>query len=73
MNHVLLLRKGNFSTLQNSDVPAVWFLENKIVKNWTDVVLHHMLDSKRKKIILPDINYEFREEEPDIVHTKGRI
>lgn len=52
MNHVLFLNKGNYITLKKSDVPIVWFLENQIVKNWADVVLHHVLDSKRKNLTL---------------------
>lgn len=55
-------------------------MESLVVKSWANVVLHHMLDSKRKNITLPYaelntkiltyIGYEFREEEPDLVHTK---
>lgn len=80
MNHVFFPTKGNYGTFQKSYVHAVWFLENQIVKNWTDVVLHHMLDIKRKSITLPYAEliikilsytgYEFGEEEPEFVHTK---
>lgn len=52
MNHVLFLRKSNFCTTQKSNVPAVWFLENKIEKIWVDSIIHHMLDSKNKNTTL---------------------
>lgn len=53
MNRVFFSRKSNYSTIQISNIPEVWFLENLVVKNWADVVLHHMLDRKRKNITLP--------------------
>ena len=52
------------------------------LKNWADVVLYHMLASKRKNLTLPYsklvtkiisyTNYEFKEEEPVFVHTNIR-
>lgn len=47
MNHVFFPRKTNFSTIQKSDIPAVWFLENQVEKNWVDVILHHTLDRNK--------------------------
>lgn len=76
VNHVFFLRKSNYNTIQKSGVHAVWFFENQVVKNWAYVILHHVLDSKRKNITLPYTElivkiltytgYEFGEEEPKL-------
>lgn len=50
---VMFPRKANYSTLSKSDIRVVLFLENRVPKNWADVVLHHIIDRKRKKCILP--------------------
>lgn len=53
MDHVLLPKKSNYNTIQISDIHVVEFLENQVPKDWADVVLHHMLDSKMKNNTLP--------------------
>lgn len=50
---MLFPRKSNYSTIRNSDVPGVWFLENQVEKNWADAILYHMLDRKKKNITPP--------------------
>lgn len=53
MNHVFFPRKINFNTIQKSDVTTICFSKNQVDKLWSDVVLHHMLDSKNKNTTLP--------------------
>lgn len=80
MNHVLFPRKYNFSTIKNLDFHVIWFLKNHVEKNWVDVMLYHMVDSKKKSTTLPYgeliikilvcINFDFEEEELESVHSK---
>lgn len=52
VNHVLLPKKRNASHINISYIPPVWSLENKVEKNLIDDVIHHMMDSKKRNIIL---------------------
>lgn len=44
MSHILFPRKGNCSAVQKLGIPVVWFLENKVLKNWANAFLTHMLE-----------------------------
>lgn len=53
MKCVLFPRKNNYSTIQKYYISKVWFLENKVEKNWRDVMLHHMLNNQKRNTTLP--------------------
>lgn len=50
-NHIIFIRKRNFSHLAIFDVVAVWLLSNKIGTNWENAVTQHMLGAKRKDYV----------------------
>lgn len=80
MSHVLVLRKGNYSTDKKLDIHDVWFLENQVPNFLANAVVHHMLVSNGKNSTLPYLklitkilnycDYDFGEEEHVHAHTK---
>lgn len=80
MNHVIFSRGSNTSTIHKSYIPPIWFLENRVEKNWVDVMIHHMLNNKGKNMNLPydEIitkvfvysGFDLDEEESKVKHSK---
>lgn len=52
INHVLFLRKSNFSLITQFDVEVVWAIENKIKVNWEKKIIQYTLGTKNEGVCL---------------------
>lgn len=51
--HILIPRKQNIGKLTKVDVVVIWLLANKVETNWTSVIIHLLMERKRKNTWLP--------------------
>lgn len=52
VTHILIPRKHNFGKLTKTNVAVVWRLANKMETIWVSAMIHHIIDRKRKNMLL---------------------